>query len=193
MDLRDCVTSLIPKWGKIFAQNLGLIIVVILLKFPCARTEFATAFASKSAQDDLKRRTFDALQEMARRISQGRVHARLITEIDTIKGPLLVHGVAAFLMKLHVIERTDDVGGLSLAMGKQRYKLRRYSKHSGNLIDSFLQMHESVLLVITNPCNSVEFLERILFRFLGRSYKIWCPQLVIDKSGNSVQSTMGFP
>ena len=47
------------------------------------------------------------------KVSQDTHHDRLITEIETVKGALLVHVVAALFMNLHVIVRTDDVAALS--------------------------------------------------------------------------------
>ena len=47
------------------------------------------------------------------KVSQDTHHDRLIAEIETVKGALLVHGVAALFMNLHVIVRTDDVAALS--------------------------------------------------------------------------------
>ena len=99
-------------WKKTFKQSLGCLLLVVGLKFPVARKCFHTAYRKNGGVSNEAERVFRSLADMAMCFEDDAPHsAALRAEIDSIKGPLKVHGMSIYLRKLHVTRPTKTGPG----------------------------------------------------------------------------------
>ncbi len=117
------------EWTANFGQSRGMLVLTVLLKFPRCRQLFARGYRYHSLDSTHRRRVFQALSEMANQFRDHDEYEQLRLEIDTIKGPLLAHGMLMVLRKLAVVERASE--GIQLGAGKDRFRLLPYSRKAG--------------------------------------------------------------
>lgn len=100
-------------WQKTFKQSLGCLLLVVGLKFPVARRCFHAAYRKNaSTYRSEPERVFRSLADTAQCFGDGTAQsAALRAEIDSIKGPLKVHGLSVYLRKLHVTRPTKTGPG----------------------------------------------------------------------------------
>lgn len=117
MDLMDVIANF-NTWS---AWPVGLVLLLILVKWPTARGELAKAFRKKLGRqkkfDDVSHLSsvvFDCLQEVC--CSLQDFLPQLASEVDRVKGPLYSHGLPALMQKLGILEKAKT--GLQLSLGE---------------------------------------------------------------------------
>jgi hypothetical protein len=151
LDMRDLYTNF-TKWQRIFAQCSGLLLLLVAMKMPSCRNFFAEAF---SASKDLcfVKRAYEALVIMAEKYRDPMVWEQLRFEIDSIKGPMYVHGMCLYLQKLGIVARTKCTTGLRLGAGKAHFVICAYSPSIRRSLQRYLDM--STIVKSLKPASRV--------------------------------------
>ena len=129
-DLRDVLRNY-GKWREMFGESLGVIPIIIGLKFPVAREAFYTAFADACDDTGMAQKVFTALRAAALKFHDASARSQLRHEVDAIKGPSLCHGFAVYLTKLNVVKqcRRDHPAAISLGATTRCYCVNN-AKHA---------------------------------------------------------------
>ena len=126
-------------WCDLFGICRGIILIVIGLKMPVAREYFCKGFVlHRKLALDL--RVFRAMVFMAESFHDPDLYGRLRHEIDSIKGPLRVHGLCMYCRRLNIVRTSDH--GMRLGAGHQRFLSKGYSTAAATAIGAFIRMHE---------------------------------------------------
>ena len=127
-------------WCKLFAQCRGIILIVIGLKLPVARELFCKGYRYHSHVSPPGLRVFRALVYAAESFHDPELYSRLRHEIDTIKGPLKVHGLLMYCRRLHIVRAASE--GMRLGAGSQRFVCKGYTNSAARAIAAFMRMHD---------------------------------------------------
>jgi hypothetical protein len=143
LDLRDLYANF-RSWFQLFRQHLGILLILIGIKYPTARAEFVRAYRREKSYDGgkvaEKVRVFKALAASCERFRDPELYGKLRADIDEIKGPALAHGYCLYMQKLCVVKSAEV--GIRLGATTATFEIRPYSKDAGNAIEGFLRMHD---------------------------------------------------
>ena len=132
------------SWKKTFHANLGILLLLVCLKFPSSRKFFAEAYASSRVFPG-PYRVYQALVSMAVQFAHPAVYKVLRTEIDAIKGPSKVHGMCIYLQRLGVVKASrGKYEGIRLGAGEKRFVIAKYNAGIERRIQSYLDMHSTL-------------------------------------------------
>ena len=152
LDLRDAVLNF-DKWMLLATsmKSLGLVLLIILLKFPICRSCFLKQMKGTSCDVNNCQRVFSSLACVAVELSD-KYSEKYIAEVDNIKAVGLAHGFAIVAVKLKVLKPCAD-GPVKLI--SQTYRVLQPSKSALNAIERFLsgELHNNLQAIDT--CVSV--------------------------------------
>jgi hypothetical protein len=148
--------KMLPIWYQKFnrMKQLGLIMVVIALKFGCCQDVFVEHFISQTSLPDAAKTTFAAATKTVLWVHKHPdVYANWVADVG---GPLYSHGFLIYMNLFGVICSPDDAPRthehfVELGKPPSRYALLPYSPKAAEAINSFLNLHDTLAAVFAYP------------------------------------------
>ena len=175
-DIRHGIQKM-PMWYEKFnrLKQLGLIMLVIALKFGCCQDPFFDHFISQRSLPDPAKTTFAAMTEAVLWVHKHPgAYQKWVTDVQ---GPLHAHGFLIYMRLLGVIcdpevVTKDHKRFAQLGKPPTKYALLPYSEQADEAINSFLNLHDTLAVVFAYPAPStLEDWDRVVYGFVG-SYNL---------------------
>ena len=137
-DLLDCIINM-ASWQRIFGCQCGIILLVIGIKFPIARSYFVDGYAAAKTTSEAHR-VYLGCVAMVLQFGDPEKYRQLAEEIDSIKGPLYCHGVLIFMRRLGIVATSRNTEGIRLGLGAVLVNVVPYNANIAKKIAAFLCM-----------------------------------------------------